>query len=438
MFRKSYFTFVLIGALFVIGHTSGFAQYAAVSGTVEIEKDGKREPVAAALIEVYRTDIKAGFPSAKTNKKGEFSFAGLPVGAATFVFSISAPGCAPTIYPNVKAGQEKLLITMKAGDGAKWTEAEVRQAVAAGGASSAKPSGELTAEQKKAQAEYEAKVKEIESKNTKAKQSDEIIRKALQEGNDAFAAKNYDLSISRYDEGIQADPNFVGSAPVLLNNRATALTSRGVDTYNKNTKSTDITAKLEAFGKVKADFADAISTLNKSIEIIKNATQADLAASPNAEPNRLAAIRGAKEVIRYTVLTEQVGEGVADLATKLIPDYIAIETDVAKQNEGRLLLADLFRVAGDSEKAIAEYRSLLAIAPANLDALSGIGFSLVNLGYIKNDKTQLQEGANFLLRFSSAAPDTNKFKADAVGLLDILKKEQNVAPVKATPVRKRP
>jgi hypothetical protein len=62
------------------------------------------------------------------------------------------------------------------------------------------------------------------------------VTKAVKEGNDAFAAKNYDLAIAKYDEGIAADPEFVGSAPIFYNNRGTALTARAVDTYNKAIK----------------------------------------------------------------------------------------------------------------------------------------------------------------------------------------------------------
>ena len=96
----------------------------------------------------------------------------------------------------------------------------------------------------------------------------------------------------------------------------------------------------------------------------------------------------------------------------------------------------MYRVAGDSDNAIVAYRQVLESSPDNIDAMAGLGFSLVNNGYIKNDKTQLQEGANFLQKFATAAPDTNKYKADAVGLIDTLKKEQNVAPVKSAGKKK--
>src|SRR5688500_6493184 len=158
MFRKSVILFFVVGASALVG----IAQHAPVSGTVELLKaDGARAAVADALTEVYRTDIKGGLPAAKTGKKGEFAIAGMPVGG-TYTFAVSAPEAAPAIVPNIKAGQEKLLITVSPGTGAKYTEEQARQ-----GAVLAATGGQLTEEQKKAQAEYEAKVKDATSKNEK-------------------------------------------------------------------------------------------------------------------------------------------------------------------------------------------------------------------------------------------------------------------------------
>src|SRR5688500_2070065 len=154
MFRGKYFTIFLAAAFFLVGNVMVFAQTAPVTGMVELKKaDGTTEPGVNALVEVFRTDIKGKMPSAKTNKKGEFSFAGLPLGA-TFVFSVSGSGIKPEIYPNIKAGRENLVINVTEGDGKKWTEDEVRQALTGGAASqttAANTSGKLTEAQKKEQ-----------------------------------------------------------------------------------------------------------------------------------------------------------------------------------------------------------------------------------------------------------------------------------------------
>ncbi|MGI8882772.1 MAG: hypothetical protein ACR2IA_00825, partial [Pyrinomonadaceae bacterium] len=78
MFRKNYYTFLLATALFLTSGLAVLAQTSPVRGRVELVKaDGTKEPVAGAMVEPFRTDAKGKAPSAKTNKKGEFSFAGL-------------------------------------------------------------------------------------------------------------------------------------------------------------------------------------------------------------------------------------------------------------------------------------------------------------------------------------------------------------------------
>jgi hypothetical protein len=52
------------------------------------------------------------------------------------------------------------------------------------------------------------------------------------------------------------------------------------------------------------------------------------------------------------------------------------------------------------------------------------------MGYISNDKAQFQEGANLLQKYISVAPEGHKYRADAVALIETLKKEQNVTPQK--------
>ena len=90
MFRKSYSYIILAAVIVFAAHLAAYAQFAPVNGTVVTQKDGKSTPVADALIEVYRTDIKGTFPSTTTKKRGEFNFVGMPYGA-TYVFSVSAP-----------------------------------------------------------------------------------------------------------------------------------------------------------------------------------------------------------------------------------------------------------------------------------------------------------------------------------------------------------
>ena len=249
MFRKDFYKFFLLLVLSIAGAAAATAQTAPITGKVVLKKaDNTTVPVEAALVEVYRTDVKATLPSDKTNKRGEFAFAGLPLGAR-FVLSVSAPGAKPGYLPGVKAGDEKLLITLTEGDGRKWTEQEIRDAVAGVNTGGGNQQAQPTEDQKKAQAEYEKQVAAVAAKNKDIENKNGIIQVSLKAGNDAFNAKDYDTAIAKWTEGINADPDFVGSVPILLNNKGTALKIVGVDAYNRGVKSSDPAEKATLMAK---------------------------------------------------------------------------------------------------------------------------------------------------------------------------------------------
>jgi tetratricopeptide (TPR) repeat protein len=125
-------------------------------------------------------------------------------------------------------------------------------------------------------------------------------------------------------------------------------------------------------------------------------------------------------------------------APPVFQEYLAAETDPQLKINAQLTLGEMMQEAGDSQAAIDAYNTVLQSAPDNVEALAGIGFSLINQGYLTNDKAKFQEGVNYLQKFVSVAPDTHKFKGDAVALIDALKKEQNVTPQKVAPTRKKP
>lgn len=439
MFRKVLGSLSL--AIFAVGifTASAIAQTAPIAGIVELKTaENKVVPVEGAVIEVYRTDTKSGGPSDRTDKKGNFSFAGVLV-AGTYVLSISAPGAQPSYYPNVRPGQasDNIKILLEPGDGRKLTADEVRQLVAASSGGGTITGGKMSEEDKKKQAEYEAEVKKVNDKNDRIKAETAIIQASLKDGNAAYEAKNWDLAVSKYDEGINANPNYAGSAPVLLNNKGAALRQRAINHYNDNVRNTDATAKIAAFNKVKADLGTAAESHFKAIEVMKNAPAGDITDPNQKTRETTTALRGAAESFRLMARTEQVDDTKLEIAKSLIPDYIAQETDAAQKDQAKLILADLYRVAGDADNAIAEYRKALEASPENLDVLAGLGLSLVNAGYINNNKEQLQEGANFLQKFASAAPATHKYKDDAVGLIESLKTEQKITPQKVAPARRR-
>jgi tetratricopeptide (TPR) repeat protein len=449
MFRKGYFSFLLLTCTALLGGLSAVGQTATTNGTVLME--GTKAPVVGAVVEAYRTDLKQTPLATKTNKKGEFAFAALFLGPE-YAIAVSGPGINPTVYSGVKAGQERLVITVSAGDGHKLTADEVRKQ--AEGSAPAKGGGstEMSAEEKKQRAEIEAKNAEITAKNEKIKKATEVVTASFKAGNDALAAKNYDLAVAKYDEGIAADPDFVGSAPQLNINRAAALTSRAVEIRNKAITATDATQKVEGLSQARKGLLDAANGYMRAWNVLINAPGADITNRTQYDSTKLLTLTGAKDTFRTAARIEQVDPALIEIAKVLLPEYLKAEQDAAKKAEASLVIGDLYRVAGDSDNAIAAYRAILETNPDNLDALAGAGLSLVNSGYIKIEngkgsnnkalqdegKKDLQEGANLLGKFASAAPDTHKLKADAVALVEMLKKEQNVAPQKvATPGRKK-
>ncbi len=435
MFRK-FLLFSLVASLAAfVGISSAIAQ-APVRGEVKLTKaDGTVVPAADVTVEAFRTDTTRGtMPAAKTNKSGQFSFVQFPSGQ-TYALAVSGPGISPRIEPDVKAGREDIVINVTEGDGEKLTEAEVRDVIAK--ALATPGGGRLSAEeQKKAQAEFEAKKAAVDANNKKIEEANATITRTLQEGNAAFNAKNWDVAIAKYAEGVAASPDFAGSAPVLLNNKGAALRERAVIKYNQSVKLTDVTAKIEGLKAVKADLGEAAEGYNRSLTLLNNASATDISDPKIKQEQIAAALLGAKDTFRLMAATEQVDETKLEMAKAMIPAYIASETDAAKKEAAMLVLADIYRVAGDANNSIAEYRKVLATSPQSLDAMAGLGLSLVNAGYINNDKAQLQEGANILQKFASAAPDTHKYKNDAVGLIETLKAEQNITPQKSATRKK--
>ena len=431
MFRKNYFTFLLAAFLLLTGSLAAFAQNQPVSGTVVLKKaDGTSVPVENALVEAFRTDIK-GKLSVKTNNKGEFSFVGMPPGA-TYVLSISALTAAPGYLPNVKAGDTNVTIPLSEGDGKQFTEEEVRAAVAA--LANAKP---MTAEeQKKAQqdrakleAEFAVNKKKVEEQNVNT-------QKALTEGNDAYKANNYDLAIAKYTEGVNAAPDFIGSAPQLLNNKGIVLKVRAVENYNKAVKSTDAAMKAEMLPKVKQDLEDAVMSYNNSWTLLKTAKPADIKNQVNFDKTKYDALNGLTESYRLLVITK-LNPAKAAEAADAYTAYLEIEPNAAKKTQAQVAFGNIMLESGDSEKAIIAYRSALQTSTDNPDALAGLGLSLFNSGVVASNKAQMQEGLNFMTRFAEVAPENHPLKASVKDAVTYLKDQEKLVPQKVTTTKKK-
>lgn len=430
--RHSYFlTSILAVAVLVSSAIVASAQTGQLRGTVQlVGADGNKAPVPGATIDVYRTDITGDFHT-KTDKKGEWVFAGLPY-VGVYVVATSAPGAAPDARGGVRAGRDVPVdIVLQTGDGKRLAQADAI-ALSKGGGATAGPSASENPADKAKLEEMKKKNEEILAANKKAEDTNKIVGESFTAGNAALNAtpKNYDEAIRQYDIGLAADPE----QAALLTNKAAALKGRGVDKYNAAIQSKDDTGKTAGIEAAKADFKGAAEASDKAADLIKKeAAGTDPNDQKRQAANKYAALSVRAEAYRLYVSKGDPSKTDGGIAA--FQDYMSVETDAAKKAKAQLDLAQMLLDAGAGDKAYVEYQKILAEKPDDPDANLGAGLALYSTG----DKTKYQEAANYFQHFVDKAPDTNKFKNDAKDILANLKNTENVVPERTPPRRgKRP
>ena len=430
--RRPYFIASMIAlAVLLLCASVASAQTGQLRGSVKlIGADGNATPVANAVIDVFRTDISGEYHT-KTDKKGEWIFAGLPY-TGKYVVSISAPGASPMAKSGVLAGRDiPVDVVLPPGNGKKMTRDEAIAASASGASSSG---GDTSAADKAKAAEIAKKNAEVEAANKKIENANQIIADAFKNGNAALLAKNYDEAIKQYDSGLGVDPEHPGISS-LLTNKSAALRARAVDKYNAAIQSKDDAAKTAGIEAAKADFKAAADSANQAVELVKKQPAAtDPNEQKQQQTNKYFALSARAEAMRLFVT--KVDSTQADAGAVAFQEYIAAETDPAKKSKAQYDLAQMLLDAGAADKAIAEFQKLLNEKPDDPDLNLGLGLALFSTG----DKTKYQDAANYLQHFVDKAPDTHKFKNDAKAILAEMKSTENVVPEKTTKpgTRKRP
>ena len=443
-----YFVGVLAVAILVATSVTTLAQVGELRGHVWIQQaDGQKVPLPDAVIDVFRTDLNAKY-NTKTNKKGEFVFAGLPF-IGVYTIAASHPTARPNFVSGFKVGREiPCEITVTPGDGKRLTLDEIKGSggtnpSASSGSSSG---GSESAADKAKREELIRKNAEIETSNKKITDANAIINRTFKAGNDALGAasvaskannsdeavQKYTEAVTQYDEGLAADPE----QAALLTNKAQALKGRGVERYNAaiKSKSTDDAAKTAALDAAKADFRAAAEASTKATTLLKAVTPpTDPAELARFNANKFAALVTNAEAMRLFV--SKVDQSQVDAGLAAFKDYISLETDPAKKAKAQLDAAQMLLDAGAADKAFTEFQVVVTAQPDNPDANLGAGLAL----FASGDKTKFQEAANYLQHFVDVAPDTHNYKADAKAILAELKSTEKVVPEKTAPAkRKRP
>src|SRR3989440_6270955 len=217
--RRSYLlNLITLAVVLPFSAVVASAQTEQMRGTVKIvSADGQQTPVAGAVVDVYRTDMKADYHT-KSDKKGEWVFAGLPF-VGTYTVSISAPGASPMTKAGIRArANTPVDVVLTPGNGKKLTEAEAL-AASKGDASSGNTGGDSTADKAKAE-EMKKENEKISKENEKISNSNKVIADSFKNGNTALMAGNeadrankhdeaiklYGDAIQQYDAGVAADP----------------------------------------------------------------------------------------------------------------------------------------------------------------------------------------------------------------------------------------
>ena len=433
MISKYFFGALAVAILITSASLTASAQVGELRGHVWMQQaDSQKVPLADAQIDVFRTDMSAKYQT-KTNKKGEFVFAGLPF-TGTYVVAASHPTAAPNFVPGVKVGREiPCEITVTPGTGKRLTLEDIK---AAGGTTAAPAGAAAPAESAADKAKREELMKknaEIEAGNKKITEANEVISRTFKAGNEALTAGNaakdkpeeaiakYTEAVSQYDQGLAADPD----QPAILTNKSVALKARGVMRYNAAVKSTDDAAKNSGIQQAKDDFKAAADAAGKAATMIKaQPAPTDAAEVQRYNANKYAALVTYAESMRLYVSKGDPTQADAGLAA--FKDYIAVETDPAKKAKAQLDMAQMLLDSGAADKALAEFKAILATTPDSAAANLGAGLAV----YATGDKTKYQEAANFLARFVELAPDSDPMKADAKAILTELKNTENVTPEK--------
>ncbi len=466
MFRKHSLLTLLAVVLVWSAASVASAQVGGLAGHVKLKQaDGTTVPIVGAIVDVFRTDISGKY-EAKTDKKGEFRWAGLPY-VGTYVISVSAPGAQPNFQANVKAGRDvDYSIVLEPGDGRRLTYDELKVLLNKKGgdaAGPAAPAADSSADKAK-RAELEAKNREIIEKNKKVEDSNRIVTEKFKQGNATLglgeaankagkydeAEKIFTDAIAQYDEGLAADPEHPG-APTLMTNKSQALMDRAIARYNAAITSEAYKTAAKSGGAgaaallepAKRDWKEAGEVSSKSVERFKAQTQpTDPAELSNYTRGKYFGLMIRADAMSKVVT--KVDPTQVDAGVTAYDEYLAVETDPIKKAKAEKDMARMLFDANAYDKAKPVYQKILAANPDDSESLQNMGLTLYNLGFIKESegkkdeaKASYQEAANYLQQFVEKTTNTG-LKEEAQAILQNLKEQQNVQAEKATtPTRRR-
>src|SRR5215471_14919073 len=206
------------------------AQTSSIAGEVK-DYDGK--PLKDALIKIDRTDIKGNY-KVKTNKKGEYFHAGLPLG--TYNVSLEVDGKVRDQVKGVKTRLGDPLPINFDLQGQKKKNDAVQAAAA---------SGTLTKEQERGMSpEQKAAMEKALKEREQSLQKNKALNDAFVGGMDALKAQKYDDAVASLSKASELDPKqhvvwanlaeaYFGQAKSKTGDEQAGLMNKGFEAYSK-------------------------------------------------------------------------------------------------------------------------------------------------------------------------------------------------------------
>jgi tetratricopeptide (TPR) repeat protein len=206
------------------------AQTSSLSGEVK-DEDGK--PLVGAWVMIERTDIKGNY-KVKTNKKGEYFHAGLPLG--TYNVRLEVDG---KMRDEVKGVRTRLGDPLPINfdlQGQKKKNQEVQAAAA---------SGTLTKEQERSMSPAEkAAMDKALKEREQSLQKNKALNDSFVGGMDALKAQKYDDAVAAFTKAAEMDPkqhvvwanlaeSYFGQAKSKTGDEQMALMNKGYEAYGK-------------------------------------------------------------------------------------------------------------------------------------------------------------------------------------------------------------
>jgi tetratricopeptide (TPR) repeat protein len=411
-----------VGVFVLVLTSASLAQTTQIEGTVKLkDKDGTLKPVEGAIIDIYRTDIKGRW-DVKTDKKGRYIRLGMPV-QGTFLVVVSGPGIQPTWLVGVRlVSAQPIDFEVFPGDGSRPTQEQIQAQQSQQPRTPAQP--QVSAADR-AKAEEQRKEQEAQMEAAKEMQASfDQARTRYNQGVELMRANNYTAAMSEFEAAAGVDPSkheaFVELAYKANANLAETHYQAGVDLFNKKQRD-----------EAKVHFQKAVESINKSLTIAAGVT-------PDKNPNLNNELITYYSIFAKNALLLIEHFGAVDQVEPMLKNIEKVEAlDAANKNKWAVMRGDVFRFAGRSDEAVAAYKNAIAADPNNVDALYGLGLTLIAF----QEKEKIQEGANALAEFVSKAPETDRRVPDVKAALEAVKTAYQVEAEKPekekTPPRRR-